>query len=606
MRLSYKTKRGELIGEGDASLFLADGNGGYFTLGSPSNSHYQGWFTFLNSEWELYKIIEDISPIGIPNKIINMGDVMQRHIVSSREKFWVHKNALIYTISNYQGPIDVTLDFRRVHDFDDKGRIYEIKKDKGVTVIHYKKYYDNSLQNLKEEFFLAVKGNVEFVPQNKWIERNYSYDKSRDVKSNFYVYNAFKMYVYSEKNNLIIFGFGKTQEEAISNCKKEYRKHKFFLGKNAFGKKSYKSKEDIAKKALDNLIIKPNQDMGIFAGLPWFYQFWSRDELISLGGLISQKRYKESVKIIMRQFEVMNDKGIIGNRWPKSELSSADGTGWFYKRIYDLFKLKAFNNKQLKTIYDALKKTISSTRENLLYKGLIRNGPLETWMDTTPKNKPEISDDRRGYRVEIQALHTRMYKLAGKIGKFIGETDYVKYLKYEVELYGEVRKHMLKNKILHDGLNEDFSIDKTVRPNVFLAYYIYPKMIKSDEWEKTFDNVLYHCWFDWGGLSSISKKNNLFCKEHTGINNDSYHRGDSWFFLNNIAAISMHKLNSEKYINEIEQIEKASVNEMLFRGFSGQCAEISDATKLNSKGCFAQGWSAATLIELTQTTGFKK
>lgn len=603
MKIVYKTKKGELRGEGNVSFFLADRFGGYLSLGCPSDSHYNGWFTFLDDEWELFKIIEDISIIGTTDKIINKGDSVQRNTIPSEEKFWVEKNAIVYTVSDYQGPINVFFDLRRIHDFDDKGRIYEQRKNKDFNIVHYKKFYDNSLQDLKEEFFVAIKSSAEVVNVNKWIERNYSYDASRKTKSNFFVFQALNLYVHTNKENLIIFGFGKTEEEAISICKKEYKKRKLFLGKNVFGKNSYKSKKDIAIKALDNLKIKHNNEPAIFAGLPWFYQVWSRDELISLAGLLAEKKYKESAKIVLRQLETINEEGVLGNRWPHSDLASADGTGWLYKRISNLMNVKAFNKKQLKKIYDSLSLVIETTRKKNMKKGLIQNKPLETWMDTSPNN---ISDYRSGFRVEIQALHLLMYQLAAKIGRVLGDIEHAKFLRYEIELYGNVRKYLLKNNVLHDGLEEDFSLDTKIRPNVFLAYYIYPNMIKKSEWMKTFDIALNYCWLDWGGLSSISVKDPLFCEEHTGIDNKSYHRGDSWYFVNNIAAISMHHLDPYGYSNNIKKIEEASIKEMLFSGFSGQCAELSDAKKQSSKGCLAQAWSAATLIELIQTTGLKK
>jgi glycogen debranching enzyme len=90
----------------------------------------------------------------------------------------------------------------------------------------------------------------------------------------------------------------------------------------------------------------------------------------------------------------------------------------------------------------------------------------------------------------------------------------------------------------------------------------------------------------------------LFQNSHTGINNKSYHRGDSWYFVNNIAAMSLAKLDYNKYKDQIEKIKNASVNEMLYSGFLGQCAELSSAEKQDSSGCLAQAWSASTLSEL--------
>ena len=50
----------------------------------------------------------------------------------------------------------------------------------------------------------------------------------------------------------------------------------------------------------------------------------------------------------------------------------------------------------------------------------------------------------------------------------------------------------------------------------------------------------------------------------------------------------------KKYINKILE---ASKEETLFKGYIGHSAEISSASTLCSQGCWAQAWSAATLIE---------
>ena len=101
-------------------------------------------------------------------------------------------------------------------------------------------------------------------------------------------------------------------------------------------------------------------------------------------------------------------------------------------------------------------------------------------------------------------------------------------------------------------------------------------------------------------LSSIDKKDKLFKPEYTGHNNLSYHRGDSWYWINNLAAICMADLDRKKYHHFIDSIFHASQNEMLFSGCIGHSAELSSASKQKSEGCVAQAWSAATFVELAE------
>jgi len=229
---------------------------------------------------------------------------------------------------------------------------------------------------------------------------------------------------------------------------------------------------------------------------------------------------------------------------------------------------------------------------------MVFNLPKETRMDT---QTPEGKDFRAGHRIEIQALTLRMLNLAKKLNKK-NSNSYSKYNDMEDKLKRNVLSTMMINGKLIDGIDESGNPDFTIRPNVFLAYYIYPELLSKKDWEATFDYVLEKCWLEWGGLSSISKKDSLFMSHHTGIDNRSYHRGDSWFFLNNIAAICMLDVNLEKYKGRIKKIKDASLQEMKFKGFIGQCAELSEASSLKSTGCLAQAWSASTLLELLKKT----
>ncbi|MFA6072864.1 MAG: amylo-alpha-1,6-glucosidase [Candidatus Woesearchaeota archaeon] len=574
------------------SVFLSDKSGGYFALDGDSFTQYQGLIHFLPSEWELYKTIEDIRPKGINAKsIVVMQDgFFEKHTGHVIERFWFSSTNLIYEIHGSK-EVSLQLDFRKIHDYDDKGRIYNIYQEKDMLIIEYKKYDDLDLKNFSYSKFLVLKGVKSYELVNKWIKKNYAYDELRNSKSEFYVYDALTFILEDIR---IVFGFGSTKKEAIDNANKkvEINIHNLILD------------TEIAAVAMSNLIVnlhyKNKNIKGIIAGLPWFYQLWGRDEAISLIGLITAKEYAQTKEIMMRLIESLDDDGCLHNRWPESMLKSADATGWLFKRIHQFFivlerenKLnKLFSSKELNLIFDKISRYAKYSL-SLIHEDLIVNKPLETWMDTMDK---EGKDVRSGARIEIQALHLAIYAL--------GE-DLVKLLKKEnatFTILKDALKEKTRNTFFVDGLicdgYENGVLDRTLRPNVFLAYYIYPQLFSKEEWELAFDKVIDACFLDWGGFSTIDKNNYLFREEHTGMNNESYHRGDSWFFVNNISALCMLHLNSKKYHEYIKKIRKASVTEMIEMGFIGNCAEISSAKKLCSRGCLAQAWSVATLVEL--------
>ena len=218
---------------------------------------------------------------------------------------------------------------------------------------------------------------------------------------------------------------------------------------------------------------------------------------------------------------------------------------------------------------------------------LIYNNPKETWMDTEWN-----FDHREGFRIEIQCMFLNMLKLAYSL------TRKEKYLKQEEKMKKLVREKFWNGSVLADGLD-----DWTIRPNIFIAAYIYPELLTIKEWELCFKNILPELWLEWGGITTIDKRHPLFCNKHTGEIHQSYHRGDSWFWINNLAAICLFRANPKLFKKKINLILKASKFEYSKLGIPNQQSELSSAFKLESNGCLAQSWSDAMLVELRRELG---
>ncbi len=581
-------------------IFLSDKSGGYFALDGSEFSSYQGLFHFLGDEWELYKTIDDLKPVGVSDQsqVFMQDGFFERNTAHVIEKFFYSKHTLVYEVEGAKEVV-LSLDFRRIHDFNDKGRIYSITKEKDMVIIEYKKYEDDSLAVLKETKYLAIKGVLKYTHVGDWIKKDYEYDKLRASKSDFYVYRAIS---FTPINEQIVFGFGSTKRDAITHAS---RKVELPINNMILN-------TEIASSALRNLMVdvrhKDKDVMGVFAGLPWFYQFWGRDECISLIGPITDGHYMFAKHVIMRLVASLDSNGCLHNRWPESELKSADSTLWLFKRIHQLLIVleknsrtkEFFSKRELENIYEKLTIYVGHSQKILsAYTRLFVNGPKETWMDTTDKDG---RDTRSGARVEIQALTIAVYDFAEYLRNLLKKEKALDFLKCRDDLIDNTRRFLFRDSMLWDGY-ENEHLDRTIRPNIFIAYYAYPSLLFKEEWTSVFKKTIDACYLDWGGFASIDKSNPLFRWEHTGINNESYHRGDSWFFINNIAATCMHQLDDITFLEQIKKIRNASVCEMNTMGFIGACAELSSAKELCSRGCLAQAWSAATLIELLRELG---
>ena len=173
-----------------------------------------------------------------------------------------------------------------------------------------------------------------------------------------------------------------------------------------------------------------------------------------------------------------------------------------------------------------------------------------------------------------------------------------KYKTKEKQMAQKVKKAFWNGKILFDGAS-----DPTIRPNVFIAAYLYPELLSVEEWEVCFENSLKSLWLSWGGLATIDKSNPLFKPEHTGQSPESYHHGDSWYWINNLAALVMQRTNKQKFRSYIEKILAASTSEILWMGAVGSHSGLSSAKQQTSEGCLSQAWSNAMFVELCQELG---
>lgn len=564
----------------ESCFFSTNEKGCYFLSSLSDFSSYQGWFVFFENGWDLFKIIDNVSG----DFSVSLGGSTLFLDSSSVQDFFID------------------LDFRFIHDFDDRGRIYDVYEKDGLVVVKYEKFFDNSLSEKLFSKFLVIRGLDSFSFLRDWLKKFYPYDAQRGALSELYVFRLLR-----GSSKRLVFGFGSTEEEAIINT---LVKKKRVVGSSSslLPDSAQKKLVDVERDALlsvdasfSSCVKKLSDGFAIFAGYPWFYQVWARDECISLIGLFLQKKFDVAKKIILRNLKSISAEGILPNRYPESVLGSADAAGWLFQRSFLFLKSVKdyFSKKELLLLEEKLDLFLNNCKDRS-YKGLIYSGSKETWMDTSINNS-----SRDGARVEIQALYLSALELKIYLRKLAcddGEVLRFRHLLRKKKTL--IRNQLIKDKIIHDGFVNGV-IDKSIRPNVFLAFYAYQGLAMKHQWEATFNHVLSDCWLVWGGLSSIGKSHHLFRDTYSGMSNESYHHGDSWFFINNIVALVLHKFDSKKYKGQIKKIKQASIHELLNEGFIGYCAEVSSAKVLEARGCLNQAWSNATLLELLlKTRGF--
>lgn len=561
MRLSYGLLEKDCDSKG---FILSNKAGGFSCFGI--ESRYRG--AFFNVAGRLLKVIDDIQ-LDLPiDSVHNNLTGVQRKRGSVSESFSMPlgKNCLVYELSE-EKKVSLILDVRSPYDNLEWGRHYSFVDAKDALVISYTKSFDSRDPDPGDEFtvFVAVLSDRSCSPVGAWRLQEYCFDRLRDsYPHERYVYHAADIYA-----KRIVFSVADSAARAISQARR-------LAGSCGAAQPEAVSGEtglayQCSVTSLDSLtLLKPR----ILAGLPWFFQVWLRDEAICLKALLLQGNILAVKKILTSQLCELENRVL-----------QADAVGWHFKRWEDLINHLVAKNilrrylprRELIKLAFQLKNILDSSGS------LVVNQPKATWMD---------SIDRSGARIELQALqlacHRLMHTLSG---------DPLEKRK-ELELKSLVRQEFFRDGYLWDSPN-----DPTVRPNIFIAAYVYPELLESCEWIRCFDIILPKLWLGWGGLSTVDTSSSLFSSIHTGENPKSYHNGDSWFWINNLACQVLHALDKDRFSDYIKSVFRASTNEILWSGVSGHHAELSSAHAFKSEGCLSQAWSSAMYIEMVHSLG---
>ncbi len=464
MKRIYMLPHHQLVCNGSCQGLLTNGFGSYYAI-APKLS-YQGWYQLNPSNWRMQKIIESITPLdeGDCVSLHHQFYGLRRTYKSGAQDTTLHyQKVLLYSTLKLKGRILLTLDGRESYDGSELGREYsvDIKEDFALVTFTQK----DSKGKIIFQHYLGIKGvrNVEWL--NNWKEKHYESDAKRKSRSNYWVCDAL---TFMPRHH-VVFSYGRTPAEARTLADIAYFHFDDIMSNlHEQALRTLPNFENIPDKYLQaagscatwslqslyqRFSFNHRMFRGVLAGLPWFYQLWSRDELISLGGLLSLvKRHNDEVllkelKRILRRHLKSITKGKLANRFPHSDLGSVDALGWLAKRVLDYLKITK-SLKQLYTLFTlgelvfwftALEKGLKEAKESYYKDGLFTNTFCETWMDTSYHD-----DGRVGYRIEIQALFCAVYDALIYLGKIIDSKKVANYMAERKTFKQRIRKKFLR------------------------------------------------------------------------------------------------------------------------------------------------------------------
>ena len=356
---------------------------------------------------------------------------------------------------------------------------------------------------------------------------------------------------------------------------------------------------------MDELITE-QQGNGIYAGLPWFNEYWGRDMFISMPGACLVTGQFDVAKEILKDFAKLQDTdpasetyGRIPNRANLEGIlyNTTDGTPRFVIQAYELAQYSG-DTEFLADLYPAIKMSIDASIRNYTdERGYLTHADADTWMDV---KRNGIPGSPRGNRAnDIQALWYGQLMAGAKIAAIMDDMGSAEEWSGLAQVLASNFENDFCSKdgaLIYDHLNHDDSADLQVRPNQLYCF----DLVSNDEFKQ---KVTRHVWeelvYPWG-VASLAQWDLQFHPQHENWNyyhkDDAYHNGTIWLWNNGIA---MQRMVEYGQVDAAWELFKNMNRQALHEGAVGSLSENADAhpregqSWVNRSGTFLQAWSNA-------------
>ena len=356
---------------------------------------------------------------------------------------------------------------------------------------------------------------------------------------------------------------------------------------------------------MDELITE-QQGNGIYAGLPWFNEYWGRDMFISMPGACLVTGQFEVAKQILKDFVKLQDTdpesetyGRIPNRANLEGIlyNTTDGTPRLVIQAFELAKYSG-DTEFLEEIYPAIKMSINASIANYMdKKGYLTHADADTWMDV---KRNGIPGSPRGNRAnDIQALWYEQLTAGSRIAALMDDISSAEEWSGLAQMLAGNFEHDYcdkENFMIYDHLNADGTPDLQFRPNQLYCFDLindedFKKKVTRRSWEE-----LVYPW----GVASLAQWDQQFHPQHENWHyyhkDDAYHNGTIWLWNNGMA---MQRMIEYGQVDAAWELFKNMNRQALHEGAVGSLSENADAHPregqnwVNRSGTFLQAWSNA-------------
>lgn len=367
-----------------------------------------------------------------------------------------------------------------------------------------------------------------------------------------------------------------------------------------------------AKVSLDALIMN-QQGKGIFAGLPWFNNYWGRDTFISLpGATLVTGNYAEAREILLSfgRFQLRDPAeardGRIPNRVMPGEIiyNTADGTPWFILAAWDYYRYsgdESFAAEMLPVAGYAVTAALAHTVDSL---GFFTHADADTWMDAVGPQGPWSPRGNRA--VEIQVLWYAALQRTAEVADKHGEIELARTCRAAAErlrrqfaaLYWDAQ-----HRRLFDHLNVDGSPDLQLRPNQIFAVAVpAAPLLALEQAALVTAEVVQQLTYPYGVASLSQHDNNFHPYHHYApyyVQDAAYHNGIVWTWLSGPVNTALCRFGRQDLAFQLLQ---SAGEQILTRGCRGTQSELLDALARPGEnfprlsGTVSQAWNLAEFL----------
>ncbi|MEX1139855.1 MAG: amylo-alpha-1,6-glucosidase [Bacteroidota bacterium] len=363
--------------------------------------------------------------------------------------------------------------------------------------------------------------------------------------------------------------------------------------------------------SMDALIMQQRKK-GIFAGLPWFSNYWGRDSFISLpGATLIQGSFSEAREILQSfaEWQDVNPAsptyGRIPNLVTPSSISynTADGTPRFIEALGEYVNYSG-DTAFARSVYPVVRRAVEgSLRKRIDRNGLLTHGDAETWMDAVG---PEGPWSPRGNRAnDIQALWYQQLLISSWLaGLTDDEKSFQEWFSYAEQVRISFNRMFLdrSSNRIYDHLNADNTADGQFRPNqIFTLGLIDDPQIRFQVFREMTAKLVYP-----HGMASLSQDDQNFHPYHHYmpyyVQDAAYHNGIVWTWL---AGRWISAATQFGYTESAYHVTQNMIHQILDRGAIGTMSELLDAAVREGEseprlsGTFTQAWSLAEFLRNT-------